>query len=253
MSDRCVLAVGAHSGDIEANAGGTLARCAAEGFEVVMAVMTNGMSELVLEDGEWTWRSPEELRAIRRAEAEAGAAVLGARLEWLDFQALRYWDGTQLQYVGYRPREVEPSLPGRAHLLAIKHGHADAAVIAQLIEECAPEMILTPSLSDIHPERRYTANILASHGPAPRWMWEPEPGCAMSVLAYDRLIDTFDFLEIKHAAMREHKSQLTEERLEKIRVREHALGRGVMAGERPKAWDSAAEAFVLLPPPHGRL
>jgi LmbE family N-acetylglucosaminyl deacetylase len=67
---RRVLAIGAHPDDVELGCGGTLLAHAAAGDAVSVLVMTGG------ENG------PAATSAERRAEQEAAARVLGARLLW---------------------------------------------------------------------------------------------------------------------------------------------------------------------------
>lgn len=73
-----VLAFGAHPDDLEFYAGGTLAKYAERGHDVVMAVVTNG-------DIGSSTHTMDEIRAIRKAEAERSAAMIGAELMWLDY------------------------------------------------------------------------------------------------------------------------------------------------------------------------
>ena len=73
-----ILFVGAHPDDIESFAGGTAARYRQRGDSLFFCVATNGNV------GSSTL-PPEEIAAIRRREAEAGAAVVGAHLIWLNF------------------------------------------------------------------------------------------------------------------------------------------------------------------------
>ena len=73
-----VLAVGAHPDDIEFLCAGTLSKYSRLGHTVAMAVATNG------EVGSSTL-AKAEIAAIRRAEAEASAAIIGAQLLWLDY------------------------------------------------------------------------------------------------------------------------------------------------------------------------
>ncbi len=73
-----VLFVGAHPDDIETFAGGTAARYRERGDSLYFCVATNGNV------GSSTI-PPAEIAAIRKEEAAAGAAVLGAELIWLDF------------------------------------------------------------------------------------------------------------------------------------------------------------------------
>jgi len=71
-----VLAFGAHPDDLEILCGGTLAKCAARGDEVHMAVLARGQC------GSATL-PPDEIAAIREQEAHTAAEVIGATLHWL--------------------------------------------------------------------------------------------------------------------------------------------------------------------------
>ena len=73
-----VLAIGAHPDDLEFYCGGTLAKYAARGDTVVMAVATNG------DIGSAT-HTMDEIREIRHQEALASAALIGADLIWMDY------------------------------------------------------------------------------------------------------------------------------------------------------------------------
>lgn len=66
-----ILFIGAHPDDLEAWAGGTIAKCVQRGDRVTMAVATNGNV------GSPT-HTREEIAKIRESEARAAAAVLGA-------------------------------------------------------------------------------------------------------------------------------------------------------------------------------
>jgi N-acetylglucosamine malate deacetylase 1 len=66
-----ILAVGCHPDDLEIGCGGTLARFAQEGHRVTMVHVANGnMGHVQI--------PPDELRLIRRKEAEQAANILGA-------------------------------------------------------------------------------------------------------------------------------------------------------------------------------
>lgn len=73
-----VLAFGAHPDDLEILMGGTLAKYAERGHHVTMAIVTNG-------DVGSSTLPMEEIAAIRKAEAEASAALIGAELIWMDY------------------------------------------------------------------------------------------------------------------------------------------------------------------------
>ncbi len=99
-----VLAIGAHPDDIEFLCAGTLAKYKRLGHEVVMAIATNG------EVGSSTL-SKTEIAAIRRCEAEASAAVLGAEFHWLGYpDEFLFNDArTRLRFIDL-VRQVRPDL-----------------------------------------------------------------------------------------------------------------------------------------------
>lgn len=113
-----VLAVGAHPDDLEILCGGTLALCARRGDAVTMMVATDGSAGHAR-------IPPTELASIRRREAEAAAAVIGARFVWL----------------GLRDEFVFNDELTRLLLL-------------DGIRAAAPELILTHSPDDYHPDHR---------------------------------------------------------------------------------------------------
>ena len=80
--NKVVLSVAAHGDDAEFKAGGTLARMAAEGHGIYLAIATDN-------DRGSVRLSAERLKALARPEAEAAASALGARGVFL----LGYTDG----------------------------------------------------------------------------------------------------------------------------------------------------------------
>src|SRR5512140_219874 len=70
MSTR-ILAIHAHPDDVEFQAGGTLALLASQGHHITIVSMTPG-------DCGSAEHSPEEIAAIRRAEAARSATLIGA-------------------------------------------------------------------------------------------------------------------------------------------------------------------------------
>ncbi len=101
-----VLAFGAHPDDLEVGAGGLLARLAREGAMVTMVVV-----------------SVPNQTELRRAEATAAAAVIGARLVILED----------------RPCRVE-DLP--MHELVRRFDH--------MVGDCQPDLVITHSAHDLH-------------------------------------------------------------------------------------------------------
>ncbi len=119
-----VLAVGAHPDDLEILCAGTLARYAAQGAQVTMAVATNG------EVGSPTL-SKKEIAEIRRQEAAAAAAVIGAEFIWMDYpdEFLFSNQETRLNFLN-------------------------------VVRRVRPDVILTHSPVDYHPDHRTTGQIL---------------------------------------------------------------------------------------------
>ena len=89
MSDRRLLAVLAHPDDESFGIGGTLARYAAEGVDVHVAIATDGAAGSVVADYE---EQRERLAEVRRQELEAAIAVLGVRLHMLGYRDSGYID-----------------------------------------------------------------------------------------------------------------------------------------------------------------
>jgi len=80
---RSALVVTAHAGGFVWRAGGAIALAAARGEKVTVACLTfgeRGESAKAWREG----RSLEEIKGIRREEAEAAAAVLGAEVVFFD-------------------------------------------------------------------------------------------------------------------------------------------------------------------------
>ena len=108
-----VLAVGAHPDDLEILCGGTLARLARDGHDVVMAHATTG------DMGSFE-HSREEISAIRLGEARRAAELCGA-----EHRCLGLGDG-----------EVNAADP------------AQKALVVDLVREARPDVVLTHSPND---------------------------------------------------------------------------------------------------------
>ncbi len=119
-----VLAIGAHPDDLEMLAGGTLAKYAQRGDEVIMAVATDGAAG-------HTEIPPDELRAIRHEEAKNAAKVIGAEFLWLGFP-----DELLGEDIATRLRVV------------------DAIRVAK------PDFILTHAPNDYHPDHRAVSRLV---------------------------------------------------------------------------------------------
>ena len=119
-----ILAIGAHPDDLEILCAGTLARYAAQGQAVFMGIFTSGdMGDLEV--------PPDKLARIRQSEAEASAAVLRARLLW----------------VGVTDELVFPN-------------EAQRRLMIDLLRQADPDVIITHSPNDYHPDHRYVSQLV---------------------------------------------------------------------------------------------
>jgi N-acetylglucosamine malate deacetylase 1 len=121
---RRVLAVGAHPDDLEILVGGTLAKFAGQGVQVIMAITTDGSAgHMVI--------PPEELAEIRQAEARKSAGIIGAEFHWLGYK-----DELIFEDIATRRRFVD------------------------LIREARPDLILTHDPQDYHPDHRAVSRLM---------------------------------------------------------------------------------------------
>ena len=173
-----LLAIGAHPDDVELACGGTLAQAAARGQRVGILHLTCG------EAG--TRGTPAE----RRAEAENAAAALGAAtLEFLDFG-----DGR------------------------LRTGEAEEDALIALLRRLRPELVLSPTPSDRHPDHgRAHALVEAAcfyAGLRRRGQGEPHrPAAVFSFMQHDPfepsfVVDATAGWPAKLAALDAYRSQL---------------------------------------------
>jgi LmbE family N-acetylglucosaminyl deacetylase len=195
-----VMGIFAHPDDPEFFCGGTFAKWAAEGKEIIFVLATSGdkgSSDFSI--------TSEELIVIREAEERAAAARLGVR----EVIFLRYPDG-----------ELQPTLDLRRQL-------------ARLIRLKKPDIVVTNDPTARwygvhyinHPDHRAIGDVaLDAVFPAARdHLTFPElyrdEGLAPHKVKQvylcgshepDAKVDVTDYLEVKIAALREHKSQIAD-------------------------------------------
>ena len=119
-----VLAVHAHPDDIETLAAGTLALLAAGGTSVVIATLTAGECGAVAD-------SREETARIRRAEAAAAAAMIGARYECL-------------------------GVPD----LGVFNDDPTRRAVTELIRRVGPDIVLAAAPVDYHPDHEAASALV---------------------------------------------------------------------------------------------
>lgn len=185
-----VLAVGAHPDDLEFLCAGTLAKYKRQGHAVAMAVATNG------EVGSPTL-GKAEIAAVRRREAEASAAVIGAEFYWLGYPDEFLFNNaeTRLKFIDL-VRQARPDLilaphpdldyhpdhttTGRAlwdiHVMVtvpnIKTDHPPCAVIPELVymDTTGGVNMIPDRYVDISAEIETKKRMLACHRSQDAWM-----------------------------------------------------------------------------------
>lgn len=133
---RVALAVGAHPDDVEISCAGTLRLLAAEGFELHVATMTLG-------DCGSKNHSADDIRRIRRREAESACALLGAAYH----------------YVG-------------SHDFSIFHDDAHNRLVTALLRKVSPEVVLTHPPGDYISDHEMTSLLVRNacfYAPAPNY------------------------------------------------------------------------------------
>jgi LmbE family N-acetylglucosaminyl deacetylase len=233
-----VLAIGAHPDDIEILCAGTLALYRQQGHHVSIAPFTSGnMGDLEIR--------PDDLARLRRTESEASAAVIGARLLW----------------PGIMDEHVFATEPQRR-------------VMIDLIRQADPDVIITHSPTDYHPDHRYVSQLVFDsyfQKGLPHIPQQSQPACRFAgtqVFYMDNIaglgflpteyVDVTPVMETKLQMLRCHKTQfkamseLTQcglEQLTEIQARFRGLAGGCQFAEgfcRLESWQRGL-ARRLLP------
>ncbi len=215
------LVIGAHPDDNEFGAGGTVAKLADQGWEVTFIIVTNGNK-----GSHDPGVSPYQLSQIREHEQRAAAEVLGVKRviflrnndgELEPTPALRSEIALYIRH--FKPHAVYTHDPWRHYMLHPDHRSVGFAVIDGIVS--ARDHLFMPGLGQIG-----------------IGVWRPEALFLWSAEQPDYVEDVSDFVERKIAALREHHSQLDENRgwEERVRQRMAEVGakHGFAAGEEFK-------------------
>lgn len=180
-----ILAVGAHPDDLEMLCGGTLALYARCVDTVIMATACTG-------DRDDPDISPEEMARIRRAEATAAAAVIGA----------------QYLCLGFSDESVFPS-------------EENCLRFVDLIRQARPDLIITHGPDDYHMDHRNTgqltfwastlatvAHIHTAYSPAPVRppIYHMDNVAGINFLPTE-YVDISEVIELKKEMLSKHQSQ----------------------------------------------
>ena len=185
MNPSSVLAFGAHPDDLEVGAGGLLARLAASGAKVVLAIAS----------------VPSQM-AARMAEARAGAAILGAEVVICEQRECRVEDIAMHELVRRFDMLVADTRPDlvithSAHDLHWDHGLVHRATLSAL--------------------RRTPCDLLA-------YLSSPEMNAQSRSLG-NCFADLTGYVDTKLAAIRAHATQLPKLDVEAVRDLARGVGR----------------------------
>ena len=183
-----VLAVGAHPDDLEILCGGTLARFAREGHDVVMCHATTG------DKGSFV-HSSEEVSRIRVTEARRAAEICGAEHATLSFAdgEVNAADAAQQRAVVELVRDVRPDV-----ILTHSPGdyHSDHNEISKLVFDCSFHATLP----------LYVTGKPHHDKVVPIFFIETVAGIGFSPTEY---VDISGVIDVKTAMLEAHESQLT--------------------------------------------
>ena len=154
-----VMGIFAHPDDPEFFCGGTFARWAAEGAEIIFVLATSG--DKGSSDPEMTG---EKLVAIREAEERNAAAALGVK----DVIFLRYPDG-----------ELTPSLALRGDIVRQTRPYSGLATVRSITRTTAPSV---KRCATRFTQRRVTASTSRSTSAKKGWNRTRSSSCSLAAL-----------------------------------------------------------------------
>lgn len=187
---RTFLNIGAHCDDVEGQSGGLFARLTRQGARGVYAIMIENAFV-----GPGVEMDTATALATRRAEARAGAAALGAaRVEFFEFKSyyLSTPDRRQI-FPAFRSREETEAMASDVYWYGLPPAQNAYLFpecverLTTLIEQEQPDLIITHSPNDRHPDHYATArftdlvvnDLNAAGANFPLWLYPPSGGGPM--------------------------------------------------------------------------
>jgi LmbE family N-acetylglucosaminyl deacetylase len=232
---KCIMVFGAHADDVDENAGGTLAKYVAMGYEGVYVCAINNLDGCNLERTPWYDKGPNfsisnsphkyrvdalETSQIREEEAKQAAAVYPAIPVFLNFKEPTFFIGRKLVYFGTEPYdEFDP--PGRQLIAMATYIEEDVNFVLELLKKYQPEIVITHTLGGEKLDHGNTAYLIylafkkAMQQKIPvgkLWMvvngWLLDKDAQKSGKGKpDVHIDVKDYLKTKYEALNKHISQ----------------------------------------------
>ncbi len=232
---KCILVFGAHADDVDENAGGTLAKYVAMGYEGIYVCAINNLDGCNLERTPWYDKGPNftisnspykyrvgalETSQIREEEAKAAAAVYPATPIFLNYKEPTFFIGRKIVYYG-TPEYDAFDPPGRPLIPIATYMDSEVDSVYELLKKYQPEIVITHTLGGEKMDHGNAAYLIYlafkkavdNHIPVGK-LWMVVNGWFMDKTAQqngrgkpDVHIDVKDYLKTKYAALNKHISQ----------------------------------------------
>jgi LmbE family N-acetylglucosaminyl deacetylase len=232
---KCIMVFGAHADDVDENAGGTLAKYVAMGYEGIYVCAINNLDGCNLERTPWYDKGPNftvsnsphkyrvdalETSQIREEEARAAAAVYPAIPVFLNYKEPTFFIGRKLVYYGTEQYDAfDP--PGRPLIPIATYMDDEVDSVYQLLVKYQPEIVITHTLGGEKMDHGNTAYLIylafkkAMQNNVPvgkLWMvvngWLLDKDAQKSGRGEpDVHIDVKNYLKTKYTALNKHISQ----------------------------------------------
>ncbi|MES2005601.1 MAG: PIG-L family deacetylase [Bacteroidota bacterium] len=259
---KCIMVFGAHADDVDENAGGTLAKYAAMGYEAIYVCAINNLDGCNLERTPWYDKgtdftissSPNKYRVgaletsqIREEEARAAAAVYPATPVFLNYKEPTFFIGRKMVYYGSEEyQQYDP--PGRPLIPIATYMDKEVDFVCSLLEKYQPEIVITHTMGGEKMDHGnagymiYLAFKRAMEKSIPVGkLWMTVNGWLLDKTAQtngrgkpDVQVNVKDFIETKYKALNKHVSQ------------NGGFGRDYVTGNRTQPKEVIEEFITVL-------
>ena len=157
---KCIMIFGAHADDVDENAGGTLAKYVAMGYEGIYVCAINNLDGCNLERTPWYDKGPNftlsnspkqyrvdalETSQLREEEARAAAALYPAIPIFLNYKEPTFFIGRKMVYYG-TPEYDAFDPPGRPLIPIATYMDDEIDFVYELLKKYQPEIVITHTL-----------------------------------------------------------------------------------------------------------
>lgn len=229
---RLLVVVSAHADDAELNAGGLMAKWVAKGGQVAIVMTTNNCSGEFIDGDRLIRHLPAKTTALRHAEQDAAAALIGAKVYHLGWSQRHYWNGRQVVSLDHGARRKPPGGVEKMPLVIAFRKAEAVKELADLLKKLKPAQVVTQIPTDLDPEHHATACLVwqALQGTrVPLYYWTPGSSCKGGIFdpGYNCIYDISEYFDMKLRLCACHASQMTEERWEMVRANARRWGRRI--------------------------